>query len=147
LSIRDVERFSQQIVEEKNNPAYPVPHNCVSDLENGKSKSRLAKDVLYEYVGTDDYTLDRIIRPGVFAQVDPYRDRGVSVNSSFSVFSELLRHETIPFGRAGPGRAPTSARFYWNHGSWNQYVMRSHDVPVLRGTGRRSRQVRLSGGL
>jgi len=43
LSIRDVERFSQQIVEEKKNPAYYVPHNWVSDLENGKSKPRLAK--------------------------------------------------------------------------------------------------------
>jgi transcriptional regulator with XRE-family HTH domain len=43
LSIRDVERFSQRIVEEKSNPAYYVPHNWVSDLENGKSKPRLGK--------------------------------------------------------------------------------------------------------
>ncbi len=43
LSIRDVERFSQRIVEEKKNPAYYVPHNWVSDLENGKSKPRLEK--------------------------------------------------------------------------------------------------------
>jgi transcriptional regulator with XRE-family HTH domain len=162
LSIRDVERFSQQIVEEKNNPAYYVPHNWVSDLENGKSRPRLAKfhslsliydcdineilalfglnlgdlgrerglialphthlsgpalaraepivttslklpdklslertnlvhrmfqglgempffllqqaglrDVLYGYVGTEDYTLDPLIRPGAFVQIDP----------------------------------------------------------------------------
>src|SRR3984893_16675975 len=43
LSIRDVERFSQRIVEEKKNPAYYVPHNWVSDLENGKSTPRLEK--------------------------------------------------------------------------------------------------------
>ena len=43
LSIRDVERFSRRIVEEKKNPAYLVPHNWVSDLENGRSKPRLAK--------------------------------------------------------------------------------------------------------
>ena len=43
LSIRDVERFSQQIVGEKKNPAYYVSHNWVSDLENGKSTPRLAK--------------------------------------------------------------------------------------------------------
>src|SRR5208337_2045093 len=43
LSIRDVERFSKKIVAEKNSPAYYVPHNWVSDLENGKSKPRLAK--------------------------------------------------------------------------------------------------------
>ena len=42
LSIRDVERFSEQIVDEKKNPAYYVSHNWVSDLENGKSTPRLA---------------------------------------------------------------------------------------------------------
>ena len=166
LSIRDVERFSQQIVEEKKNPAYYVPHNWVSDLENGKSKPRLAKfhslsliyecdigeilalfglnvgdldrekglialpdthlaghalsradpivptslklrdkvllertnlvrrmfqdlgemplfleqqagvrDVLYGYVGTEDYTLDPLIRPGAFVQIDPHQNK------------------------------------------------------------------------
>ena len=30
-------------MEEKKNPAYLVPHNWVSDLENGRSKPRLAK--------------------------------------------------------------------------------------------------------
>jgi transcriptional regulator with XRE-family HTH domain len=43
LSIRRVEQISQKIAAEKNNPAYFVPHNWVSDLENGKSKPRLAK--------------------------------------------------------------------------------------------------------
>jgi transcriptional regulator with XRE-family HTH domain len=166
LSIRDVERFSQRIVEEKKNPAYYVPHNWVSDLENGKSKPRLAKfhslsliyecdigeilavfglnvgdldrekglialpdthlaghapsradpivptslklqnkvllertnlvrrmfqdlgemplfleqqagvrDVLYGYVGTEDYTLDPLIRPGAFVQIDPHQNK------------------------------------------------------------------------
>ncbi len=166
LSIRDVERFSQRIVEEKKNPAYYVPHNWVSDLENGKSKPRLEKfhslsliykcdineilalfglnigdldkeqglialpythlsgraisraepmvptslklqdkvlleqtnlvhrmfqglgemplflvqhagvrDVLYGYVGTEDYTLDPLIRPGAFVQIDPHQNK------------------------------------------------------------------------
>jgi transcriptional regulator with XRE-family HTH domain len=166
LSIRDVERFSQKIVEEKNNPAYYVSHNWVSDLENGKSKPRLAKfhslsliyecdiseilalfglnigdldkeqglialphthlaghtlsraepiapnslklrdqvllehtnlvhrmfqdlgempfflvqhagvrDILYGYVGTEDYTLDPLIRPGAFVQIDPHQNK------------------------------------------------------------------------
>jgi transcriptional regulator with XRE-family HTH domain len=164
LSIRDVERFSRRIVEEKKNPAYLVPHNWVSDLENGRSKPRLAKfhslsliygcditeilslfglnisdldherglialpythlsavsrvqtiaspslklpdkvllertnlvhrifqglgemplflaqhagtsDVLYGYVGTEDYTLDPLIRPGAFVQIDPHQNR------------------------------------------------------------------------
>src|SRR3974390_749509 len=43
LSIRDVEKFSRKIVEEKNNPAYFISHNWVSDLETGRSKPRLAK--------------------------------------------------------------------------------------------------------
>lgn len=168
LSIRDVERFSQRIVEEKKNPAYYVPHNWVSDLENGKSKPRLEKfhslsliykcdineilalfglnigdldkeqglialpythlrgraisraepmvptslklqdkvlleqtnlvhrmfqglgemplflvqhagvrDVLYGYVGTEDYTLDPLIRPGAFVQIDPHQNKVV----------------------------------------------------------------------
>jgi transcriptional regulator with XRE-family HTH domain len=166
LSIRDVERFSQRIVEEKKNPAYYVSHNWVSDLENGKSKPRLAKfhslsliyecdireilalfglnirdldkekglialphthltghalsraepivptslklrdkallertnlvhrmfqalgempfflvqhagvrDVLYGYIGTEDYTLDPLIRPGAFVQIDPHQNK------------------------------------------------------------------------
>jgi transcriptional regulator with XRE-family HTH domain len=166
LSIRDVERFSQRIVEEKKNPAYYVPHNWVSDLENGKSKPRLEKfhslsliykcdineilalfglniadldkeqglialpythlrgraisrveptvptplklqdkvlleqtnlvhrmfqglgemplflvqhagvrDVLYGYIGTEDYTLDPLIRPGAFVQIDPHQNK------------------------------------------------------------------------
>jgi len=166
LSIRDVERFSQRIVEEKKNPAYYVPHNWVSDLENGKSKPRLAKfhslsliyechineilalfglnigdldkekglialphthlsghdfsrpepivptslklrdkvllertnlvhrmfqglgempfflvqhaglrGVLYGYIGTEDYTLDPLIRPGAFVQIDPHQNK------------------------------------------------------------------------
>ena len=166
LSIRDVERFSRRIVEEKKNPAYLVPHNWVSDLENGKSKPRLAKfhslsliygcditeilslfglnisdldneqglivlphthlsgrtisrvppmvspsmklpdkvllertnlvhrmfqglgemplflaqhagtrEVLYGYVGTEDYTLDPLIRPGAFVQIDPHQNK------------------------------------------------------------------------
>ena len=166
LSIRDVERFSKKIVAEKNSPAYYVPHNWVSDLENGKSKPRLAKfyslsliyecdineilalfglnvcdldkerglialphthlsdltlsragtfvpaslklpdklplertnlvhrmfqglgempffllqqanlrDVLYGWVGTEDYTLDPVIRPGAFVQIDPRQNK------------------------------------------------------------------------
>jgi transcriptional regulator with XRE-family HTH domain len=166
LSIRDVERFSQQIVKEKKNPAYYVSHNWVSDLENGKSNPRLAKfhslsliykcdineilalfglniadldkeeglialphthlsshalsraepmitnslklrdkvllertnlvnrmfqglgempfflaqhagvrDVLYGYVGTEDHTLDPLIRPGAFVQIDPHQNK------------------------------------------------------------------------
>lgn len=166
LSIRGVERLSKRIVEEKNNPAYYVPHNWVSDLENGKSKPRLAKfyslsliyecdineilalfglnicdldkerglialphthlsdltlsraapivpgplkvpdkllleqtnlvhrmfqglgempffllqqaglrEVLYGYVGTKDYTLDPLIRPGAFVQIDPRQNK------------------------------------------------------------------------
>ena len=168
LSIRDVERFSQQIVGEKKNPAYYVSHNWVSDLENGKSTPRLAKflslsliykcdvneilglfglnvadldkekglialphtylsslalstpepttpttpslrdnillektnlvnqmfqglgempfflaqhagarHVLYGYVGTEDYTLDPLIRPGAFVQIDPRQNKVV----------------------------------------------------------------------
>jgi len=168
LSIRAVEKFSRKIVAEKNNPAYFVSHNWVSDLENGKSKPRLAKfqslsliygcditeilslfglsisdldqerglialpythlspsaisqvqpivspsmnlpdkdllertnlvhrmlqglgqmplflaqhaatsDVLYGYVGTEDYTLDPLIRPGAFVQIDPHQNRVV----------------------------------------------------------------------
>jgi transcriptional regulator with XRE-family HTH domain len=43
LSIRRVAKISQKIAEEKNDPAFYVPHNWISDLENGKSKPRLAK--------------------------------------------------------------------------------------------------------
>ncbi len=166
LSIRRVEQISQQIAEEKKNPAFYVPHNWVSDLENGKSRPRLAKfhslsliyecdineilalfgldigdlgkerglvtlphthlsgliparaepivapspkllakhplertnlvhrmfqglgempcfllqqaslrDVLYGYVGTEDYTLDPLIRPGAFVQIDPRQNK------------------------------------------------------------------------
>jgi transcriptional regulator with XRE-family HTH domain len=166
LSIRRVAKFSQKIAEEKNDPAFYVPHNWISDLENGKSKPRLAKfhslsliydcdineilalfglniadlgkerghvtlphthlsglpltpseslvvaapqspaklplektnlvhrmfqglgempffllqqagpqEVLYGYVGTDDYTLDPLIRPGAFVQIDPQQTK------------------------------------------------------------------------
>jgi transcriptional regulator with XRE-family HTH domain len=166
LSIRRVAKISQKIAEEKNDPAFFVPHNWISDLENGKSKPRLAKfhslsliydcdineilalfglnivdlgkerrlvtlpqthlsglplakpepiaatssqlsvklplertnlvqrlfqdlgemtlflaqqagpqDLLYGYVGTDDYTLDPIIRPGAFVQIDPQQNK------------------------------------------------------------------------
>lgn len=164
LSIRRVEQLSQKIANEKNDPAYYVPHNWICDLENGKSKPRLAKfhslsliydcdineilalfglkvldlgkergvvtlphthlsslplvhstqsslvskmssqaldqtnlvhrmfqglsemalflvrqagtpDVLYGYVGTKDYTLDPIIRPGAFVQIDPHQNK------------------------------------------------------------------------
>jgi transcriptional regulator with XRE-family HTH domain len=166
LSIRRVAQISQKIAHEKNDPAFYVPHNWISDLENGKSKPRLAKfhslsliydcdindilalfglniadlgkerghvalpntrlsglplaspkslvvpasnlpaklpleqtnlvhrmfqglgempffllqqpgarEVLYGYVGTDDYTLDPIIRPGAFLQIDPNQTR------------------------------------------------------------------------
>jgi transcriptional regulator with XRE-family HTH domain len=166
LSIRKVAKISQKIAHEKNDPAFYVPHNWISDLENGKSKPRLAKfhslsliydcdindilalfglniadlgkerghvalpntrlsglplaspespviaasnlparlplertnlvhrmfqglgempffllqqagaqEVLYGYVGTDDYTLDPIIRPGAFLQIDPQQTR------------------------------------------------------------------------
>jgi transcriptional regulator with XRE-family HTH domain len=166
LSIRRVAKISQQIAEEKNDPAFFVPHNWISDLENGKSKPRLAKfhslsliydcdineilalfglniadlgkerghvtlphthlsglpltpseslvvaapqlpakpplektnlvhrmfqglgempffllqqagrqQVLYGYVGTDDYTLDPLIRPGAFVQIDPQQNK------------------------------------------------------------------------
>jgi len=166
LSIRRVAKISQKIAEEKNDPAFYVPHNWISDLENGKSKPRLAKfhslsliydcdineilalfglniadlgkerglvehphthlsglpltpsepldvaapnllakvrmeqtnlvhrvfqglgempffllqhagpqEVLYGYVGTDDYTLDPLIRPGAFVQIDPQQNK------------------------------------------------------------------------
>jgi transcriptional regulator with XRE-family HTH domain len=166
LSIRRVAKISQKIAEEKNDPAFFVPHNWISDLENGKSKPRLAKfhslsliydcdineilalfglniadlgkerghitlphthlsglpltpseslvvaapqlpakpplektnlvhhmfqglgempsfllqqaspqEVLYGYVGTDDYTLDPLIRPGAFVQIDPQQNK------------------------------------------------------------------------
>jgi transcriptional regulator with XRE-family HTH domain len=166
LSIRRVEQISQQIAEETRDPAFYVSHNWVSDLENGKSKPRLAKfqslsliyeydineilslfglnirdlgkerglialphthlsgltlaraepivapslnlaeklplertnlvhrmlqglgemplfllqqaglrDVLYGYVGTEDYTLDPLIRPGAFVQINPRQNK------------------------------------------------------------------------
>ena len=164
LSIRRVAEISQKIAKEKDDPAFYVPHNWICDLENGKSKPRLAKfhslsliydcdineilalfglnvldlgkergvvtlphthlsslplvhptqsslmskipnqvldqtnlvhrmfhglsemalflvqqaatpDVLYGYVETKDYTLDPIIRPGAFVQIDPYQNK------------------------------------------------------------------------
>jgi hypothetical protein len=33
------------------------------------------QEVLYGYVGTDDYTLDPIIRPGAFVQIDPQQNK------------------------------------------------------------------------
>jgi hypothetical protein len=33
------------------------------------------EDLLYGYVGTDDYTLDPIIRPGAFVQIDPHQNK------------------------------------------------------------------------
>jgi transcriptional regulator with XRE-family HTH domain len=168
LSIRRVAEMSEKIAQEKNDPAFFVPHNWISDLENGKSKPRLLprfhslsliydcdineilaafglniadlgnerghislphtrlsglplgqsdprvvvaapqlplklplqqtnlvhrmfqdlgempsfllqragpQEVLYGYVGTDDYTLDPIIRPGAFVQIDPEQNK------------------------------------------------------------------------
>jgi len=166
LSIRRVAHISQKIAQEKNDPAFFIPHNWISDLENGKSKPRLAKfhslsliydcdineilalfglniadlgrerghislphthlsglplaqsdprvvgapqlppklpvehtnlvhrmfqglgempffllqqagpqEVLYGYVGTNDHTLDPIIRPGAFVQIDPLQNK------------------------------------------------------------------------
>jgi transcriptional regulator with XRE-family HTH domain len=167
LSIRRVAQMSQKIAQEKNDPAFFVPHNWISDLENGKSKPRLlprfhslsliydcdineilaafglniadlgserghislphthlsglpraqsdprvmavrqlppklplqqtnlvhrifqglgempffllqqagTQEVLYGYVGTNDYTLDPIIRPGAFVQIDPEQNK------------------------------------------------------------------------
>lgn len=165
LSIRRVAQISQKIAQEKNDPAFYVPHNWISDLENGKSKPRLAKfhslsliydcdineilglfglniaelgsergvvtlpethlsglplvaatspsaladfsgkvplgqtslvpsmfqglgemalfilqqagvqGLVYGYVGTDDFTLDPIIRPGAFVQIDPQQNK------------------------------------------------------------------------
>src|SRR5215467_261014 len=159
--------MSEKIAQEKNDPAFFVPHNWISDLENGKSKPRLlprfhslsliydcdineilaafglniadlGKDrghislphthlsglplaqsdplvvaapplplkpplqqtnlvhrmfqglgemalflvqqatpqgLLYGYIGTDDYTLDPMIRPGAFVQIDPEQNK------------------------------------------------------------------------
>jgi len=166
LSIRRVAQLSQKIAQEKNSPAFYVPHNWISDLENGRSKPRLAKfhslsliydcdineiltlfglniadigrergvvtlphthlsslpllqsepatlaaskllvktpaeqtnlfrptfqalgemalfltqqaglqNVFYGHVGADDYTLDPIIRPGAFVQIDPRQNK------------------------------------------------------------------------
>src|SRR5258708_13733431 len=33
------------------------------------------RDVLYGYVGTEDYTLDPLIRPGAFVQIDPHQNK------------------------------------------------------------------------
>jgi Cytochrome C oxidase subunit II, periplasmic domain len=33
------------------------------------------RDVLYAYVGTEDYTLDPLIRPGAFVQIDPHQNK------------------------------------------------------------------------
>jgi transcriptional regulator with XRE-family HTH domain len=33
------------------------------------------RDVLYGYVGTEDYTLDPLIRPGAFVQIDPRQNK------------------------------------------------------------------------
>ena len=33
------------------------------------------QEVLYGYVGTDDYTLDPLIRPGAFVQIDPHQNK------------------------------------------------------------------------
>jgi hypothetical protein len=35
------------------------------------------RDVLYGYVGTEDYTLDPLIRPGAFVQIDPHQSKVV----------------------------------------------------------------------
>lgn len=167
LSIRRVAQMSEKIAQDKNDPAFFVPHNWISDLENGKSKPRLLprfhslsliydcdineilaafgldiadlgnerghislphtrlsgfplaqsdprvvaapqlplkvplqqtnlvrrmfqglgempffllqqagqQEVVYGYVGTDDYTLDPIIRPGAFVQIDPEQNK------------------------------------------------------------------------
>jgi transcriptional regulator with XRE-family HTH domain len=166
LSIRRVAEMSEKIAHDKNDPAFFVPHNWISDLENGKSKPRLlprfhslsliydcdineilaafglniadlgkergvvtlphthlsgvpllpantasaapilptkpaleetnlvhrmfhglgemalflvqqggGTDLVYGYVGTDDYTLDPIIRPGAFVQIDPHQNK------------------------------------------------------------------------
>jgi len=37
----------------------------------------VTNDVLYGYVGTEDYTLDPLIRPGAFVQIDPHQNRVV----------------------------------------------------------------------
>jgi transcriptional regulator with XRE-family HTH domain len=167
LSIRRVATMSREIAREKDDPSFFVPHNWISDLENGRSRPRLLprfhslsliydcgineilalfglnladlgqerghvdqphthlrglplrpsesnvvtarlsppefaleqttlvhrmfrglgempsflleqdapREVLYGYVGTDDYTLDPIIRPGAFVQIDPEQDK------------------------------------------------------------------------
>lgn len=167
LSIRRVAQMSQKIAQEKNDPAFFVPHNWISDLENGKSKPRLLprfhslsliydcdineilaafglniadlgkerghislphthlsgkpvarsdplvvaapqlprklplqqtnlvhcmfqdlgemalflvqqatpQGLLYGHIGTGDYTLDPIIRPGAFVQIDPEQNK------------------------------------------------------------------------
>jgi transcriptional regulator with XRE-family HTH domain len=166
LSIRRVAEISKKLAQQKNNPSFFVPHNWISDIENGKSKPRLLprfhslsliydcdineildafglniadlgkerghislpqthlsglplaqsdprfvaaqqlplqlplqqtnlvrriqglgempffllqqagpQEVLYGYVGTDDYTLDPIIRPGAFVQIDPEQNK------------------------------------------------------------------------
>ena len=45
LSIRRVAQMSQKIAQEKNDPAFFVPHNWISDLENGKSKTATTTQV------------------------------------------------------------------------------------------------------
>lgn len=35
------------------------------------------RDVLYGYVGTEDYTLAPLIRPGAFVQIDPHQNKVV----------------------------------------------------------------------
>jgi len=167
LSIRRVAQMSKKIAQEKKDPAFFVPHNWISDIENGKSRPRLLprfhslsliydcdinemlaafglniadlgnerghislphtrlsglplaqpdprvvvtpqlplklplqqtnlvrrmfqglgempffllqqagpQEVVYGYVGTDDYTLDPIIRPGAFVQIDPEQNK------------------------------------------------------------------------
>jgi transcriptional regulator with XRE-family HTH domain len=61
LTTRDVERLSEQIALEKNDQAFSLSHNWVSDVENGKFRPRLPKlyalCLIYKYNVTEMLSL------------------------------------------------------------------------------------------
>src|SRR5260370_32289767 len=47
LSTREVQRLSQRIVQERQDPAFYLSHNWITDLENGKFKLKPRLQKLY----------------------------------------------------------------------------------------------------
>lgn len=108
LTTRDVERLSDLIATEKNDQAFSLSHNWLSEVENGKFRPRLAK--LYALCLVYKYDINEML--GLFGlnTLDLAIERGIVALPNTHLVSPLLPQIEslgLPMPQLPPSRFPT----------------------------------------